>query len=79
MALQKINVGTNEDGSPRWHYISDGHVVLTGPENSGVVALADGTEYDVSPEVIEVDSHEHAKELAMALSPGSEPIDGEAK
>ncbi len=63
--MQKINSGTNEDGSVRWHYISDGHVVLTGPIAGGVT-LSDGTEYDVTPEVIEV-AEDHVGEVAHLI------------
>lgn len=64
MTLQKFQIGTEADGSPRWHYVSDGHVVFTTPGESGERTLADGTTYDVTPDVIEVQTHEHAKELA---------------
>lgn len=73
MALQVMNIGTNEDGSPRLHYHDpDGHVLLTAPHHAGPVTLADGTVYDVTPNVLSVASHEHAVELAAALS-GVEP------
>jgi hypothetical protein len=38
-------------------------VVLTGPI-SGILTLDDGTQYNVGPAVVEVDSEEHAAELA---------------
>lgn len=44
-------------------YNSDGHVVLTGPI-TGSVVCADGTAYDVTPPVVEVQSPEHAAEVA---------------
>jgi hypothetical protein len=57
MALQKFNIGTNEDGTPRFHFEHDGdpatRVVYTGPI-SGKVTLPDGTEYDVTDHFIEV-------------------------
>lgn len=69
MALQVMNVGTNDDGSPRLHYYNpDGHVVLTAVQHAGPVTLKDGTVYDVTPMVVSVDSHEHALELAAKIS-----------
>lgn len=69
MALQVLNIGTNEDGSPRLHYHDpEGHVVLTAPSHAGTVTLKDGTSYDVTPNVLSVASHEHALELAAKLS-----------
>ena len=54
MSLPAEIAGYNENGSPRIHYTSDtGHVVLTGVEK-GPITLADGTTYDLTPEVIEV-------------------------
>lgn len=54
MAIVKTNIGTNEDGIPRFHYHSDtdAPLVVTGPI-SGPVTLPDGSVYDVTPEVIE--------------------------
>jgi hypothetical protein len=67
MALQKINVGTNEDGSPRWQYVNpDGHLVITGPI-TGEVTLADGSTVNVTPDVIEADSPEHALAVSDAI------------
>ena len=63
MALTKTRLGTNEDGSPQYHYASDGHVVVTGPHISGTVTTADGTVYDISDLVTEV-AEEHALEVA---------------
>lgn len=60
-----IKVELNDDGS--LHYISDGHVVLTGPI-SGAVTTADGTTYNVSPALIEVESPEHAAEVAHLVA-----------
>lgn len=42
------------------------HVLLTGPI-SGPVRLADGTEVDVTPAVLEFDSLEQAAEVAHAI------------
>lgn len=46
-----------------YHYESDKHVVIVGPHIRGYVTLADGTTVDVSPDVIEVDTIEIAKEI----------------
>lgn len=43
-------------------YVSDGHVVITGPIQ-GSVTTADGTTYDVSAAVVEVADH-HGAEVA---------------
>ncbi|MGN6607949.1 MAG: phage tail fiber protein [Jatrophihabitans sp.] len=55
MALQKFNIGTNEDGSPRFHFVHDGDpdeaVVYTGPNIGGSVTVSDGTVYDLSEHV----------------------------
>jgi hypothetical protein len=66
MALEKIRLGTNEDGTPHYLYRSDGPVVVTGPI-TGRVSTADGTEYDVSEAVIEVASVEHAGHVSHAI------------
>lgn len=66
MALQRIRLGTNEDGSPQWHYIGD-HVVITGAA-SGEVTLPDGTKVDVTDAVIEAESPEHAQQIADAIA-----------
>lgn len=58
MTLHKVNIGTNEDGSPRYHFHSDDPtkpVVYTGPNINGNVTLPDGTVYDVSEHYIEVE------------------------
>ncbi len=50
---------------------SDGHVVLLPAGLTGIVTLDDGTTYDLGPAgqvVIEVESHDHAKEVAIAAS-----------
>lgn len=50
---------------------SDGHVVLLPPGLTGTVTTDDGTTYDLGPAsqiAIEVDSHDHAKEVAFAAS-----------
>jgi hypothetical protein len=57
MALTKTPIGVNDDGTPRYHYLyegdGDGGVLLTGKTVAGTVTLADGTVYDITPEVIE--------------------------
>jgi hypothetical protein len=56
MALHKIRLGTNEDGTPHYFYQQDDPsipLVITGPI-TGSVATSDGTTYDVSDPVIEV-------------------------
>ncbi len=50
---------------------SDGHVVLLPAGLTGEVTVGDGTTYDLGPSTqiaIEVDSHDHAKEVALAAS-----------
>jgi len=67
MAITKTFLGLNEDGSPHFHYsCPDGHVVFTGPAY-GPVTTSDGTVYDVSEQVIEVASPEHAGEVAHLI------------
>lgn len=65
MTITKTYLGQNEDGTPRFHYESDGHVVVTGPAY-GPVTTSDGTTYDVSDQVIEV-APEHAGEVAHLI------------
>lgn len=60
-----LTVETNSDGS--LHYISDGAVVLTGPY-VGEVTLPDGTQVDITPAVIEVDSDEQGVAIAEAIA-----------
>lgn len=50
---------------------SDGHVVLMPAGLTGEVVTEDGTAYDLGPAgqvAIEVDSHDHAKEVALEVS-----------
>lgn len=69
MALHWRQVGTNDDGSPRYDVQADsGHVVLTGPHSRGEVALPDGTTYDVTAEAIEVASPEHAAHVSHEIA-----------
>jgi hypothetical protein len=66
MTMTKTYLGQNEDGTPRFHYQSDGHVVITGPAY-GPVTTSDGAVYDVSEQVIEVASPEHAGEVSHLI------------
>jgi hypothetical protein len=66
MTMTKTRLGTNEDGTPLYHYACDGHVVMTGPI-TGAVTVPDGTEYDVSEPFIEVATAEHAGHVAHAI------------
>jgi hypothetical protein len=66
MAITKTYLGLNEDGTPRYNYASDGHVVWTG-KAYGPVTTSDGTTYDVSDDVIEVASPEHAGEVSHLI------------
>lgn len=65
MAITKTFLGLNPDGSPHFHYESDGAVLITGPIY-GTVTTEDGTAYDVSDQVIEIDPA-HAGELAHKI------------
>lgn len=65
MALTKIRLGTREDGTPLYHYQSDGAVVIPGPI-TGEIETSDGTTYDVSPEIFEVDLA-HVEEVAELI------------
>lgn len=64
--LTKTYLGQNEDGTPHFHYESDGPVLITGPVY-GKFTTSDGTEYDVSEQVIELKSEEHGGELAHLI------------
>lgn len=59
--------------------VSDGHVVLMPAGVTGEVVTADGTRYDLGPGhqvAIEVDSHDHAKEVAVEVSRRAHDDDG---
>ncbi len=59
--------------------VSDGHVVLLPAGLTGEVTLDDGTTVDLGPSsqtVIEVDSHDHAKEVALLASDLAHDDDG---
>lgn len=81
MALEKIRLGTNEDGTPHFLYRGE-HVVITGAA-SGVVTLPDGSEVDVTDSVVHADSPEHAQQIAAAISdslaPAEEPAPASKK
>ncbi len=66
MTITKTRLGTNEDGTPHFHYVSDGHLIMTGPI-TGSVTTPDGTSYDVSPAFIEVASLDHAGDVSHAI------------
>ena len=67
MALQRVNAGTNEDGSPHWLYVGpDDHVVYTGPYVTGAVEV-DGELIDVSPNIILAKDQDHAMKIAEAI------------
>jgi len=69
MAVTKTRAGTNPDGTPHWSYVTDTddpHLVVTGPA-AGIVKAADGTEYTVDEDVIEVASLAHAQEVAHQI------------
>lgn len=76
MTMTVTRSGVNEDGTPHYAYVSDGHVVLTGAIQ-GQVRTKDGTVYDVTAPVIEVacdnpgadgdHSNCHADEVSTAI------------
>lgn len=69
MGLQKIRLGTNEDGTPQWLYSNDdpkAHLVITGPI-TGDVTLKDGTTVNVTDAVIEVKSEKQALAVSDAI------------
>jgi len=66
VAITKTYLDQNPDGTPHFGYESDGHVVITG-KAYGPVTCPDGTVYDVSEQVIEVASPEHAGEVAHLI------------
>lgn len=77
MALTRTVIGTNDDGSVRYHNAwtplegeSTIHVIQTGPV-AGSVQLDDGTVYDVTPEhiqVSELDGGRHAKAVDFHIA-----------
>lgn len=69
MALIKTRLGTNEDGSPLWHYTQTDptkSVVITGPITGTVEA--NGQTIDVTEAVIEVSSDAVALAVAEAIA-----------
>lgn len=68
MAVHYDHIGSNEDGSPRFHVYSDdpaAHLVMTGPIVGNVEV--DGQLVDVSAPFIEVDSPETALKVSDAI------------
>lgn len=69
--LTKIQAGTNEDGSLHTLFMpkkpKETHVVYTGPAIRGAVTTTDGTSYTVDDLFIQVDSIEHAIDVANAI------------
>ena len=68
MAVHYEHIGTNEDGTPRFHIYSDdpaAHLVITGPI-VGTVEVG-GVPVDVSAPVIEVESTEKALAISDAI------------
>lgn len=66
--MDKIRLGTNEDGSPHYLYHAPGeHLVYTGPNISGPVTLADGSEVDVTELFVVADTPEHALAISDAV------------
>lgn len=65
--MRKELLGTNEDGSPHYHYIAEKgeRVVITGPIVAALT-VSDGTVYDVSDPVVAV-ADEHHDELVEAI------------
>ena len=71
MALKWTQIGVLPDGSPWFTVESDlenPHILLTGPEARGVVRTSDGTSYDVTAPALEVQSPEHAGEIAHLIA-----------
>ena len=66
MTLSKTYSHQNPDGTAHYVYASDKPLVYTGPI-SGLVTLPDGTVYDVTEAVIEVESEEHAAHVSDAI------------
>lgn len=70
LEMRKIAIGTNADGSIHHHFLPDdpatAHVVYTGPL-TGSVKLADGSEYDVTDQWIQVESVDHAQHVSHAI------------
>lgn len=64
--MDKINVGTNDDGTPRHHYQGE-HVVYVGRAINGTV-LVGGSEVSLADDFVEADSPEHAEEIAHAVA-----------
>lgn len=76
MPIEKIRLGTNEDGTPHFLFRAvnddgtpnpDAHLVYTGPNISGAVDLPDGSTVDVSELFTEAESPEHALAISDAV------------
>jgi hypothetical protein len=65
MTMNKTYLGNNPDGTPHFHYETDGHALITG-KVYGNFTMEDGTVYDVSDPVIEIDP-KHAGEIAHKI------------
>lgn len=67
MSNPPVNIGTNEDGTPRYHYdAGDAHVVYVGRAISGSVEV-NGKQVDLSEDIVVADSPEHAADIAHAI------------
>jgi hypothetical protein len=65
--MEKVNTGTNEDGTPRFHYHAPGkHVVYVGRAINGSVKVGNKT-VDLGEDYVVADSEEHAAEIAHAI------------
>ena len=70
MAVEKIRLGTNEDGSPQWLFRADNpddHIVITGPI-TGTVTLPGGKIIDVTDPIIAVGSPKEAALVSNAIA-----------
>lgn len=65
--MSKVNIGTNEDGTPRFHYHHpDAHVVYVGRAIQGSVKVGNKT-VDLGEDYVVADSEEHAAQIAHAI------------
>lgn len=76
MPVEKIRLGTNEDGSPHYLYRAvnedgtpkpDAHLVFTGANTSGEVELSDGTQVNITDLFVVADSPAQALEISDAI------------
>lgn len=63
-----IEVTYDPDTGKNHFSCPDGHVVYVGPHIEGHVTLSDGTRVNVTPHVVEVESPEHAAEVAHEVA-----------